>query len=163
MSAMDDANMIDVALESQSVRRPLVTLAVRAGATRLLVDLGFAPIWEMTLANGRRADICGLGPKGEVVIVEVKSGIEDFRVDMKWHEYAPYCDRFFFAIAPDFPLELLDAVPSGVIVADGFGAGVIREAPAHPLVPARRKAVTLAFARHAAIRCLRAPAADQAS
>ena len=131
---------------------------MRAGATRLLVDLGFAPVWELTLASGRRADICGLGPKGELVIVEVKSGLEDFRTDGKWPEYAPWCDRFFFAVAPGFPLALLDHAPCGLIVADRFGAGIVREAPVHPLAPARRKAMTLMFARHAAIRALRSEA-----
>ena len=41
---------------------------------------------------------------------------------------------------------------AGLIVADAFGAAVIREAPVEKLSPARRKAVTLRLARLAAMR-----------
>ena len=78
-------------------------------------------------------------------------GIEDFRCDLKWGEYAPYCDRFYFAVAPEFPREVLPDGP-GLIVADGFGGAVLAESPEAPLAPARRKALTLAFARLAAVR-----------
>jgi hypothetical protein len=43
----------------------------------------------------------------------------------------------------------------GLIVADGFGGAVVRDAPATPLAPARRKALTLAFARLGALRTMR--------
>lgn len=135
--------------------RPEVTVAVRAGATRLLIHHGHAPVWEFALANGRRADICGVDPRGEVAIVEVKSGVEDFRADGKWPDYEPYCDRFYFAVAPAFPQELLPG-HCGLIVADAFGAEIIRPAPLHALAPARRKAMLVSLARHAAFRALRA-------
>ncbi len=83
---------MDVIIQLQS--RPETTLNVTRGAARLLVDLGYAPLAEVTLPNGRRADLMALGPKGDVLIVEVKSGLEDFRVDRKWGEYAPYCAAF---------------------------------------------------------------------
>ncbi|MEG9505440.1 MAG: MmcB family DNA repair protein, partial [Methylorubrum extorquens] len=38
----------------------------------------------------------------------------------------------------------------GLIVADSFGAAILREPPDHPLSPARRKSVTLRFAHSAA-------------
>ncbi|MEZ6011722.1 MAG: MmcB family DNA repair protein [Hyphomonas sp.] len=125
--------------------------AIARGTLRLLADLGLCGIREMTLANNRRADIAALGPGGEIWVVEVKSGVPDFRSDSKWHEYMPFCDRFWFAVDGDFPQDLIpDEV--GLIVADAFGAAVIREAPALPLAPARRKAVTLRLARLAAMR-----------
>lgn len=133
------------------VSRPETTATVTRGAARLLTALGYAPLSEVTLPNGRRADLMALGPKGEIFIVEVKSGVEDFRVDVKWPEYLPYCDAFAFAVAPEFPREILPQEP-GLIVADGFGGAILREAPAAPLVAARRKALTLAFARLAALR-----------
>lgn len=138
--------------------RPDITIAVRQGATRLLVHAGYAPIWEFSLANNRRADICGLSQKGELVIVEVKSGVEDYRADTKWREYAPFCDVFYFAVTPDFPVDLIPAVDGdapGLIVADAFGAEIVRHAPRFDLAHARRKAVTLSFARHGALRSLR--------
>jgi hypothetical protein len=144
--------------ENAPQARPEITFAVRQGSTRLLVHAGFAPIWEFSLANNRRADICGLNDKGVITIVEVKSGIEDYRTDAKWHEYAPFCDHFYFAVSPDFPFEMIpsegEAAP-GLIVADAFGAEILRPAPRFDLAPARRKAMTLSFARHAAMRALR--------
>lgn len=134
--------------------RPETTLSVTRGAARLMIDLGYAPLLEVGLPNGRRADVMALGPRGEIVICEVKSGIEDYRVDRKWGEYGPFCDAFYFAVAPEFPQEVLSVEP-GLIVADGFGGAVVRDAPLSRLAPARRKALTLAFARLAALRGLR--------
>ncbi len=136
-----------------TVTRPEITANVTRGAARLLVDLGYAPLAEVTLPNGRRADLMAVSRKGELAIIEVKSGVEDYRVDRKWHEYLPYCDRFAFAVAPEFPQHILPEEP-GLIVCDGFGGAVLREAPATPLAPARRKALTIGFARLAAMRAM---------
>ena len=144
-----------IVLESAPVplRRPEVTLDVTRGAARLLIGLGFAPLAEVSLPNGRRADLMALGPRGEIVIVEVKSSVEDYRMDRKWGEYAPFCERFYFAVAPEFPRQILAEGP-GLIVADGFGGAILIDSPHIPLAPARRKALTLAFGRLAAMRAL---------
>ncbi len=134
--------------------RPETTLGVTRGAARLLADMGYAPLLEVCLPNGRRADVMALGRKGDIIIVEVKSGIEDYRVDRKWPEYAPFCDAFFFAVAPEFPEGVLPDEP-GLIVADQFGGAVVRDAPVLTVAPARRKALTIAFGRLAAMRTLR--------
>ena len=131
--------------------RPETTAAVTRGAARLLAALDYAPLAEVVLPNGRRADLMALGRRGEILIVEVKSGVEDFRADFKWGEYLAYCDAFAFAVGPEFPREHLPVEP-GLIVADGFGGAVLREPPRAPLAGARRKALTLAFARLAALR-----------
>ncbi len=131
--------------------RPETTSTVTRGAARLLVALGYAPLAEVTLPNGRRADLMALGRRGEILIVEVKSGLEDFRADRKWGEYLAFCDAFAFAVTPEFPRDRLPEQP-GLIVADGFGGAVLREAPRAPLAGARRKALTLAFGRLAALR-----------
>jgi len=122
--------------------------------TTLSVTRGAAPLLEVCLPNGRRADVMAIGRKGDIVICEVKSGVEDYRVDRKWHEYGPFCDAFFFAVAPEFPQDILPDEP-GLIVADGFGGAVVRDAPVISLAPARRKALTLAFARLGAMRTWR--------
>jgi hypothetical protein len=145
---------MDVSVSSVTVvtvSRPETTASVTRGAARLLTALGYAPLAEVTLPNGRRADLMALGPKGQIFIVEVKSCVDDFRVDQKWQEYQPYCDAFAFAVAPEFPREILPEEP-GLIVADGFGGAVLREAPSAPLAGARRKALTIAFGRLAAMR-----------
>jgi len=131
--------------------RPVVTEAVTRGAARVMGDLGFVSLMEVSLPNGRRADVMALGPRGEIAICEVKSSIEDFRVDQKWGDYLPYCDAYYFAVAPEFPQAVLPDEP-GLIVADGFGGAVVRPATPSPLAPARRKSLTLAFARLAALR-----------
>jgi hypothetical protein len=140
-----------VSLTVTLVSRPETTEAVTRGAARLLVALGWAPLAEVPLPNGRRADLMAVSPKGEFAIVEVKSSLPDYRCDLKWGEYAPYCDVFYFAVAPEFPREILADRP-GLIVADGFGGAILSPAPVTPLAPARRKALTLAFARLAAMR-----------
>src|SRR5678816_4304716 len=84
-----------------TVSRPETTATVTRGAGRLLVALGYAPLTEVTLPNGRRADLMALGPKGEIFIVEVKSSLEDFRCDQKWHEYQPYCCLLYTSDAAD--------------------------------------------------------------
>ncbi|MFN4296003.1 MAG: DNA repair putative endonuclease MmcB [Brevundimonas sp.] len=134
--------------------RPETTQSVTRGAARLMADMGYAPLLEVCLPNGRRADVMALGPRGEIAICEVKSGVEDYRVDRKWHEYAPFCDAFYFAVSPEFPDGILPEQP-GLIVADSFGGAVVREAPIATLAGARRKALTLAFARLGAMRSLR--------
>ncbi len=131
--------------------RPETTGAVTRGAARLMAAMGYAPLLEVALPNGRRADIMALGPRGQIAIVEVKSSVEDYRADRKWGEYLAYCDTFAFAVSPDFPRDALPAEP-GVIVADAFDGAVIREFPTSPLSGPRRKALTLAFARLAAVR-----------
>ena len=144
---------MDVALSIVTVSRPETTQVVTRGAARLLVALDYAPVAEVCLPNGRRADLMALGPRGDLVIVEVKSGPQDYLADRKWGEYLPWCDAFYFAVAPEFPRALLPEEP-GLIVADGFGGAVLRDAPSIPLAPARRKALTLAFGRLAAMRAL---------
>ncbi len=131
--------------------RPETTQTVTRGAARLFQALGYAPLLEVCLPNGRRADVMAVGPRGEIAIAEVKSGLDDYRVDRKWPEYLDYCDAFYFAVAPEFPRQVLAEGP-GLIVADGFGGAVLTEAPRSPLAGARRKALTLAFARLAASR-----------
>ena len=132
-------------------RQSPAALSVCTGARRLLAGLGFASITELTLASGRRADILGLGPDGSVWIVEVKSSLADFRSDSKWPDYREFCDRFFFAVGPGFRTAVLPE-ETGIIVADGYGAALVRDAPEHRMAGARRKAVMLRFAHTAANR-----------
>jgi hypothetical protein len=131
--------------------RPDVTRMVCRGAARHLRELGYAIVKEMTFANGRRGDIVALSPSGELWIVEVKSSIADYRVDGKWPDYRDYCDGFLFAVAPEFPREILPG-DVGLIVADAYGGELLRPPPRHPLSPARRKMLTIALARLASGR-----------
>jgi hypothetical protein len=126
-------------------------LGVARGVSRLLIQEGFSPILEFTLANGRRLDVAALGPDGIMAGVEIKVAVADLKGDQKWPEYLEYCELFYFAVPPDFPDELVPP-DTGLIVADRFGGAIVRESPRTQLHPSRRKAVTLSFARVAAER-----------
>ena len=136
---------------AQIENRALDAALITRGVCRYFDTLNYACLTEFTLRNGRRADVIALGPDGELVIVEVKSSLADYRADGKWPEYLDFCQRFFFAVAPDFPLAVLPP-ETGLLVADGYDAAERRPSPTAPLAPARRKAVTLKFARLAAQR-----------
>ena len=129
------------------------------GVARMFRDLGFVTVEEMVPAPGLRVDLCALGPRGEVWVVECKSGPADFRADRKWRGYLDHADRFFWAVDADFPVDLLPE-ETGLILADGYGAEILREGPITPLAAARRRKMLLLFARHAALRlqALRDPA-----
>lgn len=129
-----------------------VALEILRGTSRMLVDIGLAPLAEVSLPNGRRADIVALGRDGAFTIVEIKSSLADFRSDQKWQEYLDFCDHFYFAVRPDFPREVLPE-DAGMILADRYGADIVRPAAAKaPLSAARRKSLTLRVARLAAAR-----------
>ncbi|MFK8252429.1 MmcB family DNA repair protein [Ancylobacter terrae] len=134
-------------------RQSEAALAIRRGTLRLIAAHGLTGLAELPLASGRRADIAAIGLKGEIWIIEVKSSVIDFRTDRKWPEYRLHCDRLFFAVAPDFPLELLPE-DTGIIIADAFGAAVARPAPHHPMAGATRRAMTLRLARMASARLM---------
>ncbi|MBU1175307.1 MAG: MmcB family DNA repair protein [Alphaproteobacteria bacterium] len=143
--------MPDLPLISDARQSP-TALMVQRGTMRLLrgqFDLScFA---EVPLANGRRADILGVGPKGEIWIVEIKSCLADLRVDAKWQFYRDFCDRFFFAKPPELDAAIFPE-SEGLIVADGHGADIIRQAANDPLAGARRKALMLRLTRLGADR-----------
>ncbi|WKW50731.1 MmcB family DNA repair protein [Rhodomicrobium lacus] len=118
---------------------------------RLLETLGHGALTEFPLKSGRRADILSIGTKGEIWIVEVKSGVPDFRSDHKWRDYREWCDRFFFAVGPAFPQEILPP-EAGLLVSDEYEAVMMREPEASPIAASRRKSLTLHFALLAARR-----------
>lgn len=131
--------------------RTLVAADVLRGTSRLLHELGHALLPEFALASGRRADLLALAPDGCFCIVEIKSCRQDFLSDGKWPDYLGFADRFYFAVAPGFPLPLLPEA-EGLILADRFEGELLRPAQLRPLAPARRRALLLRFARTAALR-----------
>jgi hypothetical protein len=124
---------------------------VARGVSRLLMQEGFSPILEFTLANGRRLDVAALGNNGTILGVEIKVAVGDLKQDIKWPEYLEFCELFYFAIPPDFPDELVPS-DTGLIVADRYGGAIVRPSPVASLHASRRKAVTLSFAKVAAER-----------
>ena len=134
--------------------RPEVTLAVCRGTCRLLRQAGYSVLLELPLPDGRRADIMAITAGGELTIIEVKSSIEDWRVDQKWPDYLAWCDQLFFAVPVDFPQELI-VQEVGLIVADAYGAEILRRPGRQPLAAARRKSLLIDCARLASERLAR--------
>jgi hypothetical protein len=132
-------------------RQSPAALTVARGTARYLHALGYCVVSELPLPSGRRADLVALGGDGEILIVEIKSSVADFRADQKWTDYRLHCDRLFFATLLEVPRDIFPA-DAGLIVADAFGASIISEAPEHRLAAATRKAMMLRFAHAAALR-----------
>ena len=124
------------------------------GVCRALDQLGYAALAEFPLTNGRRADILCLGKAGDFVIIEIKSSVADFRADRKWLSYRAFADRLYFAVPGHFP-QILIPEECGLMVADPFGAVLLRDGCTTPLSGGRRRALTLRFARLAAARLRR--------
>ncbi|MDP6405658.1 MAG: MmcB family DNA repair protein [Alphaproteobacteria bacterium] len=121
------------------------------GVCRAFLDMGYTPLIEFSLGNGRRVDVAAIDRRGKVAVAEVKASLADYRADGKWPEYLDHCDSFYFAVAADFPRAELPA-EHGLMIADRFGADLARPAPQRQLNASRRRALTLRFARAAADR-----------
>ena len=130
-------------------------MVIRRGVQRLLREMGAHVLPEICLATGRRADLVALTRQGDIWIIEIKSSVEDFRVDRKWPDYRLHSDRFFFATHPAVPAEIFPE-ECGFILSDGYGAEILRDAPEHRMLPATRKALMLRIARAGASRLLAA-------
>ncbi len=121
------------------------------GVCRFLIDEGLAPVTELSPVRGLRTDVMALAPNGDIWVVECKSSVADFRSDAKWEGYLDWCDRFYFAGPADLPDDLLPE-DHGLMIADGYGAEIVRQADKRPLAAARRKALTQRIARVSALR-----------
>ena len=132
-------------------RQSETALMIARGVRRLLRARGFSSLTELKLTDGRRADIAAINGEGEVMIVEIKSSPADFRADRKWRDYIACCDRLYFAISDRTPAELMP-IEAGLIVADPYGAEILREAELQRMAPPSRRALLLRFAQAAADR-----------
>ena len=135
------------------IDKPGVKLA--RGVCRMLSEMDYGTLTEFPTRSGRRMDVCALGPKGQIWCIEVKSSKADFQSDTKWHHYLEWCDRLYFAVPEGFPEELLP-LEHGLIRTDEWGAEIIRDTMDEMLPAARRKAITLRYARLASERLNRA-------
>ena len=141
-AALDTPDITDLMKPGQLLAR---------GVSRFLLSHDFVTVEELVPTSGLRVDVMALGPKGEIWIVECKSSRADYQSDKKWQGYLEWCDRFFWAVDADFPVELLPD-DSGLIIADSYGGEIVRMPDETKLAAARRKVMIQKFARHAAIR-----------
>ena len=138
---------------------PLIAGDVVRGVCRMLLRHDIVAIAEVPLDGGRRADLMGIGPKGELIIIEVKVSRADLLGDGKWTDYLPHCDRFYWAVPAGFdasPLEGEAFLPAraGVIVADRYDAAIVRDAALVAMPATARRKCTTALARRAARRVI---------
>jgi hypothetical protein len=132
-------------------RQSETALMIARGVRRLLRARGFSSVTELPLIDGRRADIVAVNGEGEVLIVEVKSSPADLRADKKWRDYLAACDRLYFAISEATPAAIMPD-EAGLIIADPYGAEILREAELRRMASATRRALLLRFAQAAADR-----------
>ena len=135
----------------EDARQSETAREVARGTRRLLRAHGIATVTELVLASGRRADIVGVAHDGTITIVEIKSSIADFRADRKWGFYQDHCDCLYFAIPVTMPSAIMPE-EAGLIVADAYGAEILREASTQRLAGATRRAMLIRFAQAAADR-----------
>ena len=121
------------------------------GVMRHLLGYDFVSLDEFVPERGRRVDVMAVGPKGEIWVVECKSCRADYMADSKWEGYLQWCDRFFWAVDEEFPVEILPE-ETGLMIADSYSAEIIRMGPEDKLAGARRTALTRKFARDTARR-----------
>ena len=131
-----------------------VAARLARGVCRHLGALGYGTLTEFPLSSGRRVDVIGFDGGGKVTIVEIKSSVVDFRTDEKWTDYLDFCDAFYFAVPEGFPQALLPQ-EHGLMVADAYGAAVIRLAPTLVMNASRRRAQLLRLALVASQRLQR--------
>jgi len=136
---------------AQEVAETREAILLARGVCRLFDALGHACLTEVTVRNGRRADVLTMDGKGRFTIVEIKTSLADFRADAKWGDYLEFCDRYYFAVPQAFPQEVLPG-EHGLIVADAWDATILRPSEEAAMNGARRKAQTLRFAQLAARR-----------
>jgi hypothetical protein len=132
-------------------RQSETALMIARGVRRMLRARGYSSVTELPLLDGRRADVVALHGDGSLLIIEIKSSVADYRADHKWRDYAAHCDRLYFAIPADVPAAIIP-LEAGLIVADLYGAEILREPSPQRLAPATRRAVMLRFAQAAADR-----------
>lgn len=143
--------MFSMTFFDASLGAPETTRLLTRGVCKLFQDLGFGTLTEFKLANGRRVDVMAIDRNGEFVIVEIKSTVADFRGDRKWHEYLPFCERFYFAVPSGFPVEMMPE-DCGLIVADPYDAAVRRESNHQKLNTNRKRRQLIRFALAASDR-----------
>ena len=127
---------------------------IARGVCRHLKQYNFECLEEFVPIRGSRVDIMAIGPKGELWIIECKSSLADYTQDTKWEKYLPFCDRYFWAVSKDFPIEILPQ-EDGLIIADSYEAEIIKMAPYRMMTASQRKKITLKISRNAADRLRR--------
>jgi hypothetical protein len=118
--------------------------ALKEAAAYMFFRYRYSMTFELGLTSwgGRRADVIGCKISGDLVMIEIKSSVADFRSDAKWHEYLPFVDRFYIAFTEDVARkinknpELMARIPKRVgILVLSSKTGFMRSAKSAKRVP----------------------------
>lgn len=80
--------------------RSLITSSLKDAAESYFLKKRYSCFQEIgVLKWGKlRADVLAVNLKGHIIITEIKSCPEDYKVDTKWTSYLDYCDNFYFVV-----------------------------------------------------------------
>ncbi len=84
----------------QDSRRALTTEKLKKAGVGHFVKKRYAVYSELGLVKRARyrADLVCFNYKKEIIVVEIKSCLADFKADNKWQQYLSYCDKLYFLI-----------------------------------------------------------------
>ncbi len=130
--------------ERNTSPRALTAEALKKASAMMFFKYGYSMTYELGLKRRgrRRADVIGCKLSGDLVLVEVKSSVADFRADSKWTEYLEFADRVYLAFTKEVARkiqakpELKDRIPKRVGILVLGTDGYMKTAK-----PARRKTV----------------------
>ena len=78
-----------------------------------------------------RADVLALNMRHQLVIVEVKSSVRDFKTDSKWQGYLEYADKFYFLMEESVLAKVQHLIEDrrvGLMVPHGKSVRVVKPA-----------------------------------
>lgn len=89
----------------------------------------------------RRLDALCLNYRGEMIGVEVKSCLADYRTDKKWRTYLPYTNKLYFLFPPSVIESRKFPEIKAEIKAEGAGILTLKYGRVHALVGAKTREV----------------------
>ena len=116
---------VDVDVEAEvkvKLTRKQVADVLKEASANMFFRYRYSMTYELGIQawGSRRADVIGNKISGDIVLIEVKSCVADFKTDNKLHLYLPYCDRMYLAFTKDVARkinknpELMARIPAGV-------------------------------------------------
>jgi hypothetical protein len=89
---------------------------IRQIVAKYFTDKLWAVHFEVGIVkSGRlRVDVLATNMRSEIVIVEIKSSVADFKADKKMGLYAKYCDKLYLAMSEEVYAKVKHLVPKGI-------------------------------------------------
>lgn len=83
---------------------------------------------EIGLCKGGRlrADVVAVNMGSQIIVIETKSSVQDFKSDNKYHKYLKFADKLYLAFTDEIWAKLRGLVPKGIGVFSISSLGRIR-------------------------------------